>query len=223
MVAGAGCGGGTAHLSKKAYEARVQAIGSRMGMAMKAAYAPVFGKLKLPKASTAVQIRPSGLAAGSVGKEEGLSRKESERVSRLLASAFDQAATELASLKPPADARADNRKLATGLRFLAGVSLQGLTKKSAKAEGALTRSIEHSSTLRAFWAAQKDLQRMGYKLGSFAPSGGDDQSLEKSPQPKEVPPLPFALVSRSGRQPASELHAATCPPHPAKQSCIFLG
>jgi hypothetical protein len=44
-----------------------------------------------------------------------------------------------------------------------------------------------------------------------------------APAAQQVSPLPFELVSRSGRQAASDLHASFCPRHPGISSCAMMG
>ncbi len=87
--------------------------------------------------------------------------------------ALKRAAARLAATTPPADARADNRRLVSGLRFFA-VQLTRLKDAAARrnltAVIAADRSVDRSPAVTAMMAATADLQRKGYKVGQLAPS-----------------------------------------------------
>jgi hypothetical protein len=113
------CGGGSARLSKRAYEARLQAIGSRMAKATQAAYAPLTAQLS--KKKNPEKSSSQGLSVTCEAQAGTLPRGQSKRIERLLASACGRAASEMAALKPPSDAAADNQKPAAGLRATVGL------------------------------------------------------------------------------------------------------
>jgi hypothetical protein len=131
-------------LSKAAYSAELEQVGTRLVTALN-----TFGK----KFSSFKRIETS------VGRGQA---------------ALKQAAARLAATTPPADARADNATLVSGLRSFA-LKLTNLrdaaTRRNLKAVMAADRAIDHSPAVRAMMAAVADLQHKGYKLGQLAPSG----------------------------------------------------
>jgi ABC-type glycerol-3-phosphate transport system substrate-binding protein len=132
--------------SKAAYSAELQQVGTRLVTALNS-----FGK-----------------------KFSGFKRVETS-VGRGQA-ALNGAAARLAATTPPADARADNAKLASGLRDFAA-QLTKLRTAAAhhnlQSVVAADRSLDRSPAVKAMMAAAADLQRKGYKLGQLAPSGKD--------------------------------------------------
>src|SRR5690348_758850 len=86
--------------------------------------------------------------------------------------ALRDAAARLAATAPPADARSDNKRLVSGLRFFA-VQLTKMRTAAArhdlKAVVAADHDLDSSPAVRAMMAAAADLQHKGYKLGRLAP------------------------------------------------------
>jgi hypothetical protein len=83
-----------------------------------------------------------------------------------LSKTLDHAADELASLRPPAEAAADNVNLVSGLRFVSHriVDLTGEGRRpSANALAELLRSPQ----MTAFNAAVADLRRKGYPVSTL--------------------------------------------------------
>jgi hypothetical protein len=84
-----------------------------------------------------------------------------------------RAASRLAAISPPADARADNMKLVSGMRAFA-TALTGMKRAAAsrnlKTVVAADRAVDRSPAVRAMMSAATDLQRKGYRLGQLAPS-----------------------------------------------------
>jgi hypothetical protein len=87
--------------------------------------------------------------------------------------ALRHTAGRLAATTAPADARTDNARLVSGLRFFA-VQLSRVRaaaeRHNLKAVIAADRDLDRSPAVRAMMAAAADLQRKGYKLGQLAPS-----------------------------------------------------
>jgi mono/diheme cytochrome c family protein len=97
-------------------------------------------------------------------------------VRRSFAAEIRAAASELAALKPPKDAAADNQKLADGLRALAGYYEDPDLEK-------LLRSPAVTAAIRA----ASDLERKGYDLGPLLSGSATTESLA-SENLKKVPP-----------------------------------
>jgi hypothetical protein len=135
------------------------------------------------------------------------------RAARRLTSTFDGLADGLARLRPPNDVEADNRALVAGLRALAGSSALWLEGGFAKAYAA---EVAHPSVIRGFNSARKDLEAKGY---TFERRRGGGAVVYASEEAKEAKPFPFALISASGRQPAVDLEALSCPLLHIDQSC----
>jgi hypothetical protein len=164
--------------------------------------------------------------AASIGKSVADSVPKSGHLNivayqQRLARAFAAAAASLRRLRPPTDAAADNAKIAAGLAFLAE------TLRTARGDGgaALSRTVVRSKKLRALAAAEADLERKGYEFhqGFHFPHGASPPTPPGSPLARPVRAISFALVSRSGRQQATDRHATFCPPHPGSSSCSFEG
>jgi hypothetical protein len=109
-----------------------------------------------------------------------------------------------------------------GLRKLAALETTSMSGMSTQSEHRALRAPE----IKAMRAAVSDLKRRGYDLGAFAlnflrPGRVQNYPL---PRPRSVPPRPFALVSRAGRQSAARLHAntETCTSGGATSSCAGL-
>lgn len=164
--------------------------------------------------------------AASIGKSVASSVPKSGHLNiaayqRSLARAFAAAAARLGRTGPPTDAVADNAKIAAGLAFLAE------TLRAARGAGAaaLSRTVVRSKKLRALAAAEADLERKGYEFHQAFnfPHGASPPTPPGSPLARPVRAIPFALVSRSGRQQSTDRHATFCPPHPGSSSCSFEG
>jgi hypothetical protein len=119
---GAACGGGQPRLSKQAYEAKLRAVGPAMQASL----------VKSLPALTSGGVHAHAYAAA---------------LSKTLARTADT----LGSLRPPADAEADNAKLAAGLRLL---STQVVRLVEADAWSTTLRSPQ----LKAMNAAAVDLR-----------------------------------------------------------------
>ena len=129
----AGCGG-SGRLSKSAYEKRIQADGNAV-----------------QKSVTALtKTAPTSLT------------QFGQRVDTAEA-AVKTAADDLASLKPPSDAVADNAAIVTALRAIQS----GLERVKANPTGAETivAKLEKSPELKAAEKATADLKQKGYKVG----------------------------------------------------------
>lgn len=180
-----------------------------MAKATETAYAPLTVQLKQkPPPET---CSSQGLSVTCRSHGGTLPGTQGKRLARLLAAAWGRAASELAALKPPGDAAADNAKLAAGLRATADLYGSSFELRGAKLKTALEK-LAKAEALRAVGDAVTDLERKGYRLGAFA-SGGDQSGTEgtQPPSATAVAPVPFALLSRSGRQPATDLRATSCP------------
>lgn len=131
----AGCGG-SSRLSKSAYEAKLQADGQT-------AQTSVTKLTKHP---------PTSLAdlATRVDQAEGAVKK---------------AADDIGSLKPPADAVADNAAIVTFLRRVQAALEQ--VKKNPTAASSIVAAIEKSPELKAALEATADLKSKGYKVGAI--------------------------------------------------------
>ncbi len=89
---------------------------------------------------------------------------------------------------------------------------------NAKQGEALAKAILHSAAVRESEAAGKDLIKKGYKVGSLSDSSpipSTEPSTSSVPIAKAINPLPFALVSQAGTQPASNLTASVCAAKPS--------
>ena len=146
-AAASGCGGGGSksggdktQLSKNQYEARIQKDGQEISS--------VFKPLSTP---------PSSL------KELASSIKKGQNKLREIASDLD-------SVKPPADVAADNDKLVAGLRKLAD-QLEPLRKGAADGDVKEVQSavgkIQSSKTLQSAQAATADMKKKGYDIGAL--------------------------------------------------------
>jgi ABC-type glycerol-3-phosphate transport system substrate-binding protein len=131
-------------LSKTAYSAELQQVGTSLVAALN-----TFGK----KFSNFKRIETS------VGRGQA---------------ALEHAAARLAATTPPADARADDTKLLSGMRYFATQLTKlktAATHHNLQAVTAADGSLDRSPAVEAMMAAAADLQRKGYKLGQLAPSG----------------------------------------------------
>ena len=128
-----GCGG-SSRLSKSAYEAKLQTDG-------KTVQAAVTKLTKHPPTSL------SELAT-RVDQTDGVVKK---------------AADDIGSLKPPADAVADNAAIVTFLRRVQSGLEQ--VKKNPTAASSIVAAIEKSSELKSALTATADLKAKGYKVG----------------------------------------------------------
>ena len=129
----AGCGG-SSHLSKSAYEQHLQSDGQAV-----------------QKTVTALtKTTPTSLA------------QFAQRVDAA-EKAVKSAADDLASLKPPTDAVADNDALVTAFRAIQS-ALERVKANPAGAQAIVTK-LEASSTLKAAEKATADLKKKGYKVG----------------------------------------------------------
>jgi hypothetical protein len=82
------------------------------------------------------------------------------------AKAFRDAADHLSRLEPPAGVAADNRKLVTGLRFMAGrerAILDAGARHDQNALEGLLRGLSQRPEIRQAVSAIEDLQRKGYR------------------------------------------------------------
>jgi hypothetical protein len=186
-----GCGGGSARLSKAAYQAKLAAASRAMVRSTNT-------NLDSPYASLWLVGSPPA-----------------RRAARRLMSTFDGLADGLARLRPPKDVEADNRALVAGLRAFARSDALWLEGGWAKASAV---QLAHPSAIRGFDSARKDLEAKGY---TFAARGHEGAGIPVSAneEAKAIKPFPFALVSASGRQPAVDLQALSCPPLHIDQSC----
>jgi hypothetical protein len=170
-------------LSKAEYQKKLQATGARMARALEAAYAPLAAQAKQRAAPSQLETCPKTLSMPSsnglngpsshgsiycsVGHFTPATPTQSKRIARLSSAAYDEAATALAALKPPGDAKSDNSKLVVWLREMGKLYQTYLTQPKTKFSDALKR-LEKSPVLKAASTAQHDLQHKGYKLGAFA-------------------------------------------------------
>ena len=136
----AGCGGGGNELTKAQYEQRVQADAKALGTAFSSIGTAV---------TTPAQLKTVVADA----------KKELEK-----------AAADLASLKPPQDARDANQKFVAGLRAvekqLTALS-DALQKGDIASMVTLAQKLSQSKELAAAQQAANDLQKKGYDLGGF--------------------------------------------------------
>jgi cytochrome c556 len=134
----AGCGG-SSRLSKPAYEQKLQADGK------------------------SVQSSVAALTKTSPGTLAQLAK----RVDAAEAS-VKQAADDLDSVEPPADAVADNTAIVTALRTIQS-GLERLKKAAAKGDAAAAQKVaaqlSSSPQLKAAEKATTDLKKKGYKVG----------------------------------------------------------
>ncbi|HEX5246304.1 MAG TPA: hypothetical protein VFW41_04160 [Gaiellaceae bacterium] len=134
----AGCGGSKS-LSKSAYEQKLQADG-------KAVQQSVTALTKTTPATLAELAKRVDTAEASVKK----------------------AADDLDSIKPPADAVADNAAIVNALRAIQS-GLERLKKAAATGDPAAAQKIageiESSPQLKAAEKATTDLKKKGYKVG----------------------------------------------------------
>jgi hypothetical protein len=133
VVVLAGCGG-SSRLSKTAYEQKLQVDGAQV-------QASITKLVKNPP-TTLAQV------ATRIDRTEAI---------------VQQAADEIASLKAPSDAVADNAAIVTGLRRIQSGLEQ--VKKNPTAAASVITSIEKSPQLKAATKATTDLKRKGYKVG----------------------------------------------------------
>ncbi|HEY2543164.1 MAG TPA: hypothetical protein VGH92_08930 [Gaiellaceae bacterium] len=133
VVVLAGCGG-SSRLSKTAYEQKLQVDGAQV-------QASITKLVKNPP-TTLAQV------ATRIDRTEAI---------------VQQAANEIASLKAPSDAVADNAAIVTGLRRIQSGLEQ--VKKNPTAAASVITSIEKSPQLKAATKATTDLKRKGYKVG----------------------------------------------------------
>jgi hypothetical protein len=140
LAAAGGCGGGGGRLSKSEYEAKLQAEGRTLK--------PVLTSI----ASTLLRSPLS--AAGKLDEAR---------------SKLQKAADDIAALKPPANAEADNKKIATTLRRFADI-LGRIKDAIAKSKAQdVQRLLQEIQTVgKDGQAASKDLEKKGYKIGVFA-------------------------------------------------------
>jgi hypothetical protein len=185
-----GCGGGSARLSKAAYQAKLAAASRAMVRSTNA-------NLDSPYASLWLVGSPPA-----------------RRAARRLTSTFDGLADGLARLRPPKDVEADNRKLVAGLRAFA--RSDALWLEGGGWAKAYSAQLAHPAAIRGFNSARKDLEAKGY---AFEGRGGGGAVIYASEEAKAIKPFPFALVSASGPQPAVDLAALSCPPLHIDQSC----
>jgi hypothetical protein len=129
----AGCGG-SSRLSKSAYELRVQSDGKAV-----------------QKTITALtKTTPTSLA------------QFAQRVDAAEA-AVKSAADDLASLKAPSDAVADNTAIVAGLRAIQAALEK--VKSNPTGAAAIVAKLESSPPLKAAEKATTDLKQKGYKVG----------------------------------------------------------
>ena len=143
VVLVAGCGG-SSRLSKKEYE---QHLKQDAALIAKAA----------TNASTADFNSPD-----QYGRRVALAQKDMTR-----------AATDLDSIKPPADAEADTKTIVAGVRYLAKALARlhhaATTSSFAEAQKVST-DIAESSEVKGVSSAIKDLKGKGYDVGVFSGS-----------------------------------------------------
>lgn len=132
--------GGSARLSKSDYEQKLQSEGSQV----KSAFAKVSGS-------------PSSLDA--LAKQVGAAEDS-----------LKNAADDLDEIKPPKDAEADNDKIVSALRALAG-EMDKLKKAADKGDPKkaqeVSNAIGNSQAVKDADAATKDLKAKGYTVGAF--------------------------------------------------------
>ena len=134
----AGCGG-SSRLSKSQYEQHLRDDGKAVSNTIKT----------LTGAQTSIDL-------GAIVKKVDAA-----------SAAVKQAADDLDSVKPPADAEADNADLVTGLRAIES----GLAKlKKALATNpiqaaAIGRELQQAPAVKAAEKAAQDLKKKGYKVG----------------------------------------------------------
>ncbi len=137
----AGCGG-SSRLSKTQYQQKLQADGKAV-----------------QKTITALS---GGASAGSLATI--VKRVDSAEA------AVKSAADDLGSLKPPADAAADNATIVTALRTIQS-GLERLKKAASSGDFATAQkvgaSIETSPQVKAAEKATADLKAKGYTIGVF--------------------------------------------------------
>lgn len=213
-VAVAGCGGGSSRLSKAAYEQKLDSTLTRIDKRVGAAFTSY-----TRAASTSAGTTCSGTGGDLLCTSNGGALPLSADVRRRVRSIFEAAAAELEALRPPSDASADNATLARALRAMAPVYSAILSTPSAETAKVLKGA---SQSLRA---AGTDLRKKGYKLGSHGLFSSESGHTPKIQEPKHVTPLPFFLVSSSGRQRAVHLdaQAETCTKSAIGTSCSSAG
>lgn len=134
----AGCGGGTARLSKAQYEARAKADGTIVQNAV-------------------VKISGTPTSLKELATQVDAAHK-----------AVTRAADDLAAAKPPANAEADNAKIVAALRAIAVQlgKLEAAAKAGdAAAAFAAGRAVQNAPEVKQAEAATKDLKAKGYDIG----------------------------------------------------------
>ena len=133
----------------------------------------------LSKADYSVELQQVGTSLVSALNTFGKKFTNFKTVERAVPrgqAALKHAAARLAAITPPADARADNAKLVSGMRSFAAQLAKlksAAARHNLKAVLASDRRLDRSPLVRAMMAAAADLQRKGYKLGQLAPSSKD--------------------------------------------------
>jgi len=127
--------------------------------------------------AAAFELQQVGLSLVTALNSLGQKSSDFKRIERNVPrgqAALRHAAGRLAATTPPADARTDNARLVSGLRFFA-VRLSRTRAAAARhdlqAVVAADRDLDRSLAVRATMATVADLQHKGYKLGHLAPSG----------------------------------------------------
>lgn len=136
----------SSHLSKAAYEAKVQATGTQLLKDYRSAFASVLAR------------------GGSDNIVALLGRKQAEKIAHQAQAAYDRAASKLDALDPPREATADNDKIASGLRAWGKYQGERVLVSPSRSR-ALGRRLSRTRAYRDLFAAIHDLQRKGYKLG----------------------------------------------------------
>jgi hypothetical protein len=134
----AGCGGGSARLSKAQYEARAKADGTIVQNAV-------------------VKITGNPTSLKELATQVDAAHK-----------AVTKAADDLAAAKPPANAEADNAKIVAALRAIAVQlgKLEAAAKAGDTAAAlAAGRAVQNAPEVKQAEAAAKDLKAKGYDIG----------------------------------------------------------
>ena len=130
----------------------------------------------MSKAAYSAELRQVGTSLVAALNTLGQTSTDFARIERNIPhgqSALRQAARRLAATTAPADARTDNTKLVSGLRFFAlrlSKMRAAAARHNLRAVTAADHDLDRSPEVSAMMAAAADLQHKGYKLGQLAPS-----------------------------------------------------
>ena len=135
----AGCGGGSARLSKAEYQKKLKAEGAQLDQAVK------------------------GLDFAHMANMSALATKLDTLQGR-----FDQVANDIEGLKPPKEVAADNRKIADALHKFAAGFRRIRDAARAKQRSRITALLgQLQEADREGRSASNDLKAKGYDVGTF--------------------------------------------------------